>query len=410
MIDIGIDIGKQSHLVALSEQDTGKQTQAEVFSIENTPAGRAGLIARLAAATAAADNTGCRIALEQVGGWVGPFERQLLAAGHQLVTIHPLRLARARDLFGQPHKTDQRDALVLLSLLQYSRRGLMSPEQAKQLRPVIGLTPQLEQLKQLTRHYHQLSSQHQQLANRLGQLTAVWLPALTEIFASVTGLGCLGLLSQAPCPSQWKQLHSATIVSWFRRASRSRRLGFKLAGRIKACGQAGNWEKLPEGVKIQIKHLAEMLLLNSQLKQDTQTRLKMLMADLPAGKALMTLPGCGLVLGATILAELSPLERFKSHHQVAMYVGLTRLRHESGSSRQSRKASLVNRRAKWAFRQLALINRRYCPLSQAYVDRQLKRGKTPKRAVLALGRQLVKVAVALMKNGQPFNPDRLKTP
>lgn len=404
MIDVGIDIGKYSHLVALSGEDAAKQTQPEVFSIENTPAGRADLLARLAAA--AADAGGCRIALEQVGGWVGPLDRQLLAAGHQLVTIHPLRLARARDLFGQPHKTDHRDALVLLSLLQYSRRGLVSPEQAKQLRPVIGLTPKLEQLKQLTRHYHQLSGQHQQSAGRLGQLTAVWLPSLTEIFSAVTGLGCLALLSQAPCPSQWQNLHSATIVSWFRRASHSRRLGFKLAGRIKTFAQSGNWEKLPEGVEIQIKHLAEMLLVNSQLKQDTAGRLKTLISELPTGKAMMTLPGCGLILGATILAELSPIERFKSHHQVAMYVGLTRLRYESGLSRRSRKASLVNRRAKWAFRQLALINRQRCPLSQAYVARHLEQGKTPKRAHLALGRQLVKVAVALIKTGQPFNPDR----
>lgn len=410
MIDVGIDIGKYSHLVALSGEGPGKPAQPEVFSIANTPAGRAGLLVRLAGAAADAGGVGCRIALEQIGGWVGPLDRQLLAAGHQLVTIHPLRLARARDLFGQPHKTDQRDALVLLSLLQYSRRGLLSPEQTKQLRPVIGLTPELEQLKQLARHYHQLSGQHQQLANRLGQLIAVWLPALTEIFSAVTGLGCLGLLSQAPCPSQWQKLHSAAIVSWFRRACPGRCLSFKLAGRIKAFGQGGDWEKLPAGIEIQIKHLAEMLLVNSQLKRDTAARLKTLMADLPAGKAVMTIPGCGLILGATILSELSPIERFKSHHQVAMYVGLTRLRYESGLSRYSRKASLVNRRAKWAFRQLALLNRQHCLLSQTYVARQLERGKNLKRARLALARQLVKVVLALIKTGQPFNPDRLQGP
>lgn len=407
MIDVGIDIGKYSHLVALSEADTDKQTQPEVFSIENTPAGRAGLLARLAGAAADADNGGCRIALEQIGGWVGPLDRQLIAAGHQLVTIHPIRLARARDLFGQPHKTDQRDARLLLWLLRQARQGLIPPEQAKQLRPVIGLTPELEQLKQLSRHYHQLSGQHQQLANRLGQSIAVWLPTLTEIFSTVTGLGCLGLLSQAACPSRWQKLHRATIVSWFRRASHSRRLGFKLAGRVKALAQGGDWEKLPAGIEIQIRHLAKLLLANSQLKQDTVSELKTLMADLPAGTALMTLPGCGLVLGATILSELSPIERFKSHHQIAMYAGLTRLRYESGLSRRSRRVSLVNRRLKWAFRQLALINHQRCPLSQAYIKRQLDRGKTPKQAHLALARQLVKVTAALVKTGKPFNPDRL---
>lgn len=397
MTDVGIDIGKWSHVVAIGNGDN----QPETLTIANTPAGRAKLIARLAAVG------GCRIGLEQVGGWVGPLDQQLMSAGHKLVTIHPLRLARARDLFGQPHKTDQRDALTLLSLLEYSRRGLVSTEQAKQLRPVIGLTPQLGQLKQLVRHYHQLSRQHQQLSNRLGQLIAVWLPALKEIFSGITGLGCLGLLSQAPCPSSWQKLHPATIVSWFRRASPSRRLGFKLARRLKLLSQNGNWEKLPAGIEIQIRHLAGLLLLNSQLKRDTVAEIKQLMAELPAGKALMTLPGCGLILSATILAELSPIERFKSHHQVAMYVGLTRLRYESGLSRQSRRPSLINRRAKWAFRQLALINRQHCPLSRAYVDRQLERGKTPKRALLALGRQLVKVALALMKTQEPFNPDRL---
>jgi transposase len=409
MIDVGIDIGKSCHLVALAGE-AAEDTSAvspEVFPVDNTPAGRAGLLARLAAAGFGAGDTGCRIALEQVGGWASPLDQQLLAAGHQLVTIHPLRLSRARDLFGQPHKTDQRDALVLLSLLQYSRRGLVSADQAKQLRPVIGLTPPLQQLKALSRHYHQLSGQNQQLANRLGQLVSVWLPSLKRVFLQPTSLGCLGFLSQSSCPSQWQSLPTATIVSWFRRATASRRIRFEQARRVKTFALAGDWEKLPAGINIQIKHLAEMLLVMAHLKQETKTQLQALIADLPEGRALMTLPGCGLILGATILAELSPIARFKSHHQVAMYVGLTRLRYESGQSRTSRRVRLVNRRAKWAFRQLALINRRYCPLSQAYVARHLDRGKTPRRAKLALGRQLVKVAMALLKTGQPFHPDRL---
>jgi transposase len=404
MIDVGIDIGKHSHVVAVSRDEA----QPEIFSIDNTPAGRADLIGRLAgAASDAAGTNGCQVALEQVGGWAGPLDQQLISAGHRVVTIHPLRLARARELFGQPHKTDQRDALGLMFLLKQARLGLVSAQQAKQLRPVIGLTEQLQQLKTLSRHYHQLSGQHQQLANRLGQLVSVWLPALKQVFCQPTSLGCLGLLSQAACPSQWSNLHPATIVSWFRRVSPSRRLRFKQAGKVKAFAAGKGWETLPAGVAIQIKHLAEMLLVTARLKQDIKVWLKALMADLPAGTALMTLPGCGLTLATTILAELSPIERFKSHSQVAMYVGLTRLRYESGQSRTSRRVRLVNRRAKWAFRQLALLNRQRCRLSQVYVAGQLERGKTPRRAQLALARQLVKVAVALMKTGQPFHSDRL---
>lgn len=54
MIDVGIDVGKYSHVVALSPADAKVQLQPEVFSIENTPAGRAGLLARLAGAAPAA--------------------------------------------------------------------------------------------------------------------------------------------------------------------------------------------------------------------------------------------------------------------------------------------------------------------------------------------------------------------
>jgi len=394
---VGIDLGKFSHSVAVLKNNQTRET----FTAKNTPNGREKLLEKFS-------NFGqCTVAVEQIGSWAVDFDQRLLAAGHQVLAIHPLRLSIARNLYGSPHKTDRNDALLLARMLQQIKQGIIPKPQAKQFHQILPCSESLLQLKQLARHYHALTIKKTQVCNQLTKQIFCYLPELKEqVFRQTDGWSALVLLSRLPCPSQWQGLNKRTVYSWFRQARNNQTVNFRGMTKIKNFIQSNNWRPFNPDVKLQVQQLAQQLLLIRQQKEGTRVSLEQLMTDLPEGQALISLPGCSLILASTILSELSPVDRFQSHNQVAAYVGLTRVKFESGLRKGTRRLKLVNRLAKWAFRQLIYLNAQHCSVSKIYVNRQLEKGKTPRQARLALGRQLVRVVVALIKTKQVFDPSR----
>lgn len=396
---VGIDIGKESHYAALLSANQPAQ-KAEVLRIANTVYGRERLRKTLS------QYGQCTIAIEQVGGWSSPLDYQLLEDNHRLFTIHPLRLARARELYGQPEKTDSQDARFLALLLKQAQLGIIPEIGEKSIFKVLPMDKTYREIKQLSRHHWRLSKDYTRVKNRLVQLLISYNPGLKEIFSLWDGKACLKLLSHSPCPSQWKKLSLRTIISWFRNVCPGR-VGRKRAKRVKQFGQSGNWYSLPKTISLEISHLAAQLLQLKFQKEKVLNKSLKLIKKTPEGRVLLTLPGCGLSLTATLIGELMPIDRFPSHNQLAMYVGATRIRHESGIRKGSRKAKIVNKRAKWAFRQLALLSRQHFAPSQKYCQKKEKEGKTSYQATLSLCRQLVKVVYSMLKNKEPFDPTRV---
>lgn len=407
---VGIDIGKSYHSVAAAQADEPFNHQGfgsyrpTVFDIPNTKSGKDKLLGFL---SSAAKSQPAMVAIEQTGGWASPLDQQLMSAGHELMTIHPLRLARARELYGQPHKTDRQDAVFLLWLLKQHQLGLVPQAKLKRFHRVLPADPAAGELKQLTRHDFMLAKEATRIGNQLKQLASCYLPDLSPAFKNIASRSCLSLLANCPAVANWQTLSCHTLVAWFRQACQTR-VRYKKAQQVKVMAAGFSDEApLPAEIGLKIQQLSQLLLVIKKQRLVLNTRIKQLVNQSPPAKCLLTLPGCGLHLAATLMAELSPIDRFKSHHQVAMYAGLTQLRHESGGCRRSKTSALVNRRAKWAFRQLARSNAKYSPVSQAYLEKHLAKGKPLRKAILCLGRQLVKVVVALIKTEQPFNPDRL---
>lgn len=395
MTFVGIDIGKNKHVAAIIKNKESLD-EARIIEISNSVKGRKELINQLK------EFGQCEISLEQYGGWASPLDRKLVNSSHTVYTIHPTRLAQAKEMYGQPDKTDVSDALFLAQLLRQSKQGLLSGLIEKSIKKVLEKEKIYEQIKQTERHYLRVSKEYQRTKNRLTQKTSCFLPNLKQVFKLIDGKACLALLSNQPCPSKWKKTHSHTIANWFKKATHNR-VGYKRVKRLKQFINQIEWEKLPFEIEQEIKHLAQQLsLLKSQKEELTKTE-KQLLDQVPEGRILTSLPGCGVKLSAIIIGELMPIARFPSHNQLARYVGMTRIKKESGNTSYSKSIKLVNKKAKFAFRQLTMINRRYFKPSQEYCQRKEKEGKSKYKATLALGRQLVKVVYAMLRDQKEFD-------
>jgi len=146
--------------------------------------------------------------------------------------------------------------------------------------------------------------------------------------------------------------------------------------------------------------------LSQQIGQFEQ-RLKGLAKVTPEMQWLMSLPGVGVILAATIQLEIGEVERFASAEHLAAYAGTTPRVHASGDrTRYGRTRPDVNRYLKWALAEAAnsvVVNHTCHPerhVSQLYF--RLRERKGHSRAVGAVARHLAEAAFHVLSRQQAY--------
>ena len=113
--------------------------------------------------------------------------------------------------------------------------------------------------------------------------------------------------------------------------------------------------------------------------------------------ALLELPGCGAVTAAKLLAEIGPIDRFKSDAQLARHSGVAPLEASSGRIQRHRLDRGGNRQLNSALYRLAITQARYHPGARAYLERKQAEGKSRREAIRCLKRQLARTVFNTLK-------------
>jgi transposase len=118
---------------------------------------------------------------------------------------------------------------------------------------------------------------------------------------------------------------------------------------------------------------------------------------------LMSVPGYGFVAATTVLAETNAFETLQNGHEIAAYAGLAPAPNQSGlSQRRGRISKVGNAR----LRRIAYMAAMGAKLSHSpfrtFYESLRERGKPPKVALVALARKLLRVGLAVVKSGQPY--------
>ncbi|MBI2793825.1 MAG: IS110 family transposase [Ignavibacteria bacterium] len=113
---------------------------------------------------------------------------------------------------------------------------------------------------------------------------------------------------------------------------------------------------------------------------------------------LTSIPGIGRLTALSLLTELGPVERFSSADQLASYVGLVPMQHQSGSSD---RAMPMQRRAQTELRSM-LIQCAWTAIrcEQHFTDLyERKRANKPgQKAIVTVARRLLNTVHAVLKN------------
>lgn len=269
---------------------------------------------------------------------------------------------------------------------------LVHPRKAKLMMGLINKTDQLDA--------HGLNR-----LQRNGTLPTVWIPPgpLREL-RELTRTRVV-LVAQR---TRWKNRLTATLAKYGTPASESsdpygKRGRVELERRLERLPEQAGWSSQ--------QMLAQVDTLGQQIGQFEQ-RLGELVKVTPEMQRLMSLPGVGVILAATIQLEIGDVGRFPSAEHLASYAGTTPRVHSSGDrTRYGRTRPDVNRYLKWAFAEAAnsvAVNHTRCPERHvSCLYRHLRERKGHSRAVGAVARHLAEAAFHVLSGQQTYRDPTL---
>jgi len=281
-------------------------------------------------------------AVEDCRQLTGALERRVLAAGESLVRVPPKLMAPERRAGRARGKSDPIDALAV------ARAALREPRLD---RPRAGEAA-LRELKLLVDHRDDLVDERRRVQQRLRWL----LHDLDELTVPPGALDRPLWLDRVAhrlrCAEQTVQI----------------RIARELIGRCRSLTRS-------------------ILALDRELQSRTEQR----------APRLLTLPGCGPLSAAKLLAEIGPIERFETDAQLARHAGVAPLEASSGKHQRHRLDRGGNRQLNCALHRIAITQARVHPRARAYLERKQKEGKSRREALRCLKRQLARTVYTTLK-------------
>ena len=309
----------------------------------------------------------------------------LVAAGHQVVPIHPNVVKAARPRYrSSGAKDDRGDAFLLADLLRTD---------GHRFRPLAAPSDAIRSLRTLTRGRDDMVATRVGLANQLRSLLESFWPGAAAIFADIDSPIALAFLERYPTPQSAARLGSRRLAAFLAQHRYSgRRSPQELLERLRAAprGLAGEAEADAKGemVRALVAVLAALVARIAELS----ARIRHAIAELPDGRILMSFPRAGQICAAA--------------DQLAADAGLCPVTYQSGKSRGVGFRWACNRRLRAALTCFADNSRHASPWAAAVYAGARARGCRHPHAIRILGRAWCRVLWRAWQNRTPYDPTK----
>lgn len=385
---IGIDVGSTRHRVAVGLPDG---TLIDEFDVDHHAAGFSQFFHRIATLEAR-HPLPVTVAMEGHNGWARPLDSLIRQHGWTLYSVNNLKLARYKEIFPAPAKTDAIDARRILELFQLSAH---IPIARDALQQVIVSPAVNDTLKRLTRRRKQLVNERVRIVHRIQADLHAICPELLALTGDVTNVWFLNFLTCRDALPKLAKLQHRSVLA-------IAAIGQKYAAQIQV------WQRTARFAP-EVDIVSEMILQDARriqaLGADIKTldrSIKAAAADSALARTLQSIPGFGDTSTAELAGEIGSLDRFASEAGLALYTGMAALDNSSGKRTGARAARQVNTRAKAAMMVAIARHLPHVPASRAYYDKKRAEGKKHNQAIRALGRQMIRVIWSLVKHQREY--------
>lgn len=394
---VGVDWGSQEHTCCILDSN---REQIEVRKWPHSGAGIAELADRLTE-LCSGDASAIAIGIETPHGAV---VETMLERGFAVYSLNPKQMDRFRDRHSvSGAKDDRRDAYVIADALgtdlhKYHRVQLSSA--------------MILRLRELCRSQENLQQQQVQVANQLRELLYRYFPQIIPLSPGMDDPWFWDLLEKAPLPVLAARLTPAKIQKLLT-SHRIRRVTGK---QIHELLQAPPLWLAPGSAEAASEHvlmLIPQLRLSRQLRKEVEQRIESLLQQLASDvestehrdvPLLLSLPGIGRVVAATMLAEAWQALAERDYHALRTYGGAAPVTKRSCKRKSIQMRQACNERLRNAFYHWSRVSIQHDPRSRSHYAEMRARGHTHGRALRGLTDRLLAVLIAILESGIAYDP------
>jgi transposase len=339
----------------------------------------------------------------------GALVEGLVERGFAVFAINPKQLDRFRDRHTVAGaKDDRRDAFVLADSLRTDQHLF------KRVRVD---DPLIMRLRDLSRCDDELRQDLNRAQNQFREQLQRFYPALRPLCPAADEPWLWALFEAAPLPAAAAQLRPQRIEKLLR-AHRIRRWTVE---QVREALRSTPFPLAPGAAEAAAEHalllLPHLRLLHEQRHQVAE-RIQSVLDQLGQPDSskddprqhrdvtlLLSLPGVGRVIAATMLAEAAQPLADRDYHALRSYSGVAPITKKSGKKRSVLMRQACNQRMRHALYHWARVSTQIEERSRRQYEQLRGKGHSHGRALRGVADRLLAMLVAILNTGVPYNPD-----
>lgn len=385
---LGIDIAKTNHVASLIGADGSVIIRAIKF--KNSNEGYTKLLNTIQ--NKLNDLSNINIAMEATGHYWLSLYSALVDDGFNVSVYNPYQIKSYRGAYNnRKQKNDIIDSIIIADYLRvFGMKDSKLPQE------------DLMALKQFTRFRSNIVENVSSIKVQVIGLLDKVFPEYKDFFCDVFGVTSKQILLNCPTPDDIIRISTTKLANLLSKNSRGK-FGKDDALNMKEVAKSSFGIKFTtDACSFEIKQLInQVIFLESQL-EDVDKQISELYNKLDSH--LLSVPGIGIKLAPTILAEIGDINNFDKPSKLIAFAGVDPSENQSGNklstnNKLSKRGSPYLRHAIYTASLVAISNE---PKLRAYYDKKINEGKHHFVALAGISRKLLTIIYYILKEDRDY--------
>lgn len=385
---LGIDIAKTNHVASLIGADGSVVIRAIKF--KNSNEGYTKLLNTIQ--NKLNDLSNINIAMEATGHYWLSLYSALVDDGFNVSVYNPYQIKSYRGAYNnRKQKNDIIDSIIIADYLRvFGMKDSKLPQE------------DLMALKQITRFRSNIVENVSSIKVQVIGLLDKVFPEYKDFFCDVFGVTSKQILLNCPTPDDIIRISTTKLANLLSKNSRGK-FGKDDALNMKEVAKSSFGIKFTtDACSFEIKQLInQVMFLESQL-EDVDKQISELYNKLDSH--LLSVPGIGIKLAPTILAEIGDINNFDKPSKLIAFAGVDPSENQSGNklstnNKLSKRGSPYLRHAIYTASLVAISNE---PKLRAYYDKKINEGKHHFVALAGISRKLLTIIYYILKEDRDY--------
>lgn len=385
---LGIDIAKTNHVASLIGADGSVVIRAIKF--KNSNEGYTKLLNTIQ--NKLNDLSNINIAMEATGHYWLSLYSALVDDGFNVSVYNPYQIKSYRGAYNnRKQKNDIIDSIIIADYLRvFGMKDSKLPQE------------DLMALKQFTRFRSNIVENVSSIKVQVIGLLDKVFPEYKDFFCDVFGVTSKQILLNCPTPDDIIRISTTKLANLLSKNSRGK-FGKDDALNMKEVAKSSFGIKFTtDACSFEIKQLInQVIFLESQL-EDVDKQISELYNKLDSH--LLSVPGIGIKLAPTILAEIGDINNFDKPSKLIAFAGVDPSENQSGNklstnNKLSKRGSPYLRHAIYTASLVAISNDQKL---RAYYDKKINEGKHHFVALAGISRKLLTIIYYILKEDRDY--------